>query len=70
MEEETVGTPLKHTMKDIMFTLYGEEAILRRHDKTVAEAAARKAEQRGIEQDERDKYAAMMAWRTAACKSA
>ena len=88
-------------VKDIMFTLYDEEEILRRHDKTVAEAAAREAEQRGIslgisqgisqgvsqgiitslrnliansgmtqaqamdalgiEQGERDKYAAMMA---------
>ena len=76
-------------VKDIMFTLYDEEEILRRHDKTVAEEAAREAEQRGIsqgiiislrnlianlgltqvqamdalgiEQGERDKYAAMMA---------
>ena len=35
-------------VKNIMFTLYDEEEILRRHDKTVAEAAAREAEQRGI----------------------
>ena len=80
-------------VKNIMFTLYDEEEILRRHDKTVAEAAAREAEQRGIsqgisqgvvtslrnliansgmtqvqamdmlgiEQEERDKYATMMA---------
>ena len=76
-------------VKDIMFTLYDEEEILRRHDKTVAEEAAREAEQRGIsqgiitslrnllantgmtrvqamdalgiKQEERDKYAAMMA---------
>ena len=41
-------------VKNIMFTLYDEEEILRRHDKTVAEAAAREAakiaEQRGISQ--------------------
>ena len=35
-------------VKDIMFTLYDEEEILRRHDITVATAAAKEAEQRGI----------------------
>ena len=68
-------------VKDIMFTLYDEEEILRRHDKTVAEEAERRGLQNsiqklmsnlgltqaqamdalGIEQGERDKYAAMMA---------
>ena len=68
-------------VKDIMFTLYDEEEILHRHDKTVAEEAERRGLQNsiqklmsnlgltqaqamdalGIEQGERDKYAAMMA---------
>ena len=84
LEEETASKTLKRTVKNIMFTLYDEEEILRRHDKTVAEAAAKEAEQRGlqnsiqklmsnlgwtqaqamdalgIEQNEQDKYAAMM----------
>ena len=76
-------------VKDIMFTLYDEEEILRRHDKTVAEEAKQQGisqgisqgiitslrnliantsmtqvqamDALGIEQGERDKYAAMMA---------
>ena len=76
-------------VKNIMFTLYDEEEILRRHDKTVAEEAkqqgisqgisqgiitslrnliantsmtqAQAMDALGIEQGERDKYAAMMA---------
>ena len=40
MEDEAIDRTLKRTVKDIMFTLYDEEEILRRHDKTV--------EQRGI----------------------
>ena len=68
-------------VKNIMFTLYDEEEILHRHDKTVAKEAEQRSLQNsirklmanlglsltqamdalGIEQGERDKYAAMMA---------
>ena len=40
MEEEAARRSREKKVKDIMFTLYDEEEILRRHDKTV--------EQRGI----------------------
>ena len=72
-------------VKDIMFTLYDEEEILRRHDKTVEQRGidiglsqgiitslrnlianlgltqAQAMDALGIKQEERDKYAAMMA---------
>lgn len=68
-------------VKDIMFTLYDEEEILRRHDKTVEQRGisqgiiislrnllantgmtqSQAMDALGIEQGERDKYAAMMA---------